>query len=776
MVDLIAFSLSLVIVGAIFYLATQSKMLRRPLCLIGLGVVVAISLHSLAEYLQFLDLIPIDLLIIIMPIFISIGCIAIVLGALSLRWRIMIPLKEIMRQLTQRDDKAFMPTDVNDINTNSELYVLYQTIVTQTNKLIGAHEQLKQINREQLEAERNKAVRRHTELVQAVDQLVFLLIQVSSGQFNITFPEGLIEGPLKNVVITVKSMLTKLAATTISKNWFEVMVSSIGDAVISTDEKSTVTFMNKEAEKLTGWTRDEVLNKKNISDIFCIINAKTREVADNPVERVMREETVVGLINHTFLIRRDGHEFPIDDSGAPIRNNKGEIIGAVLIFRDVSERYKKEQLLIKTEMELRQGKEFLQKVIDSVADTLVVRTPDYQIIMSNREYQNNYGEPDPKSDHMYCCQLSHARETPCDGPHDVCSLRECIETKQIMRAVRTHFDQNNNCKIIELLTVPMLNEDGEVVQIIETGHDITELKQTEELLRIRSTELSQVNKALKEEQSQLIQAQKLASIGQLAAGIAHEINTPIQYVGDNTHFLQDSFKKILSFSQKTKILVEAVAENKVTNDLLHEVQEVYLKSDMDYLCEEIPNAISQSLEGNNRVAEIVLAMKEFAHPGGQEKTPVDLNRAIQTTITVARNEWKYVAEMETDFVPTLPLVPCMPGEINQVFLNLIVNAAHAIQEKVGDGSKDKIHIQTKNDEDWVEIRVSDTGNGIPEAVKNRIFDPFFTTKEVGKGSGQGLALVRSVIVDKHQGMIDFETTLGEGTTFIVKLPLQQALR
>jgi signal transduction histidine kinase len=168
-------------------------------------------------------------------------------------------------------------------------------------------------------------------------------------------------------------------------------------------------------------------------------------------------------------------------------------------------------------------------------------------------------------------------------------------------------------------------------------------------------------------------------------------------------------------------------------------------------------------------------MKEFSHPGGREKTAVDINRAIENTVTVARNEWKYVAEMRTEFDEGLPPVPCLPGEFNQVILNMIINATHAIADIVGDGSngKGQITVSTRSVDGWAEVRISDTGGGIPEEVRDRIFDPFFTTKEVGRGTGQGLTIARSVIVDKHGGTISFETETGKGTTFIVRLPLEQ---
>jgi PAS domain S-box-containing protein len=272
--------------------------------------------------------------------------------------------------------------------------------------------------------------------------------------------------------------------------------------------------------------------------------------------------------------------------------------------------------------------------------------------------------------------------------------------------------------------------------------------------------------------AQLIQAQKLESIGQLAAGIAHEINTPTQYVGDNTRFLQDAFGDLSRLLEKYHQLLEAGCAGAITPGLVGEVRALEEEVDADYLVQEIPKAVRQSLEGIGRIAKIVQSMKDFAHPGQTEKQAADLNKAIESTITVARNEWKYVAEMRTDFDTALPPVPCLLSEFNQVVLNMIINAAHAIAGVVGDGAEGKgtITISTRHAGDWAEVRIGDTGTGIPEQVRSRIFDPFFTTKEVGKGTGQGLAISHSVVVEKHGGTIHFETEVGRGTTFIIRLP------
>jgi signal transduction histidine kinase len=275
-------------------------------------------------------------------------------------------------------------------------------------------------------------------------------------------------------------------------------------------------------------------------------------------------------------------------------------------------------------------------------------------------------------------------------------------------------------------------------------------------------------------EAQLVQAQKLESIGQLAAGIAHEINTPTQYVGDNTRFVKDSFAGIMQVLQDHAALLAAAQSNAVTPERLARSEQIIAAADLDYLCKQIPAALEETLEGVERVSKIVRAMKEFSHPGGREKTPADLNRAIESTATVAHNEWKYVAELKLELEPDLPVVPCFLGEFNQCILNLIVNAAHAIGDvvKKNPGTKGLITVQTRREGDHVEVRVADTGTGIPEAVRPKIFEQFFTTKEVGKGTGQGLAMIYASIVKSHGGTVAFETELGGGTTFIIRLPLK----
>ncbi len=272
--------------------------------------------------------------------------------------------------------------------------------------------------------------------------------------------------------------------------------------------------------------------------------------------------------------------------------------------------------------------------------------------------------------------------------------------------------------------------------------------------------------------AQSMLSSKMESIGQLAAGIAHEINTPIQYVGDNLEFIKRSFETMKFIDQLQQDLIESSKHSSRKATIIKEQRAL---KQVEYFLNEVPLAVEESLDGVERVRKIVQAIREFSHPSQKMNALADVNKGILTTITISKNEWKYCADLETQLDPNLPLIWCKIDELNQVLLNLIVNAAHAIQEKQknGDAAKGKITIQTRQDKDSLLIEVSDSGCGIPESLINRIFDPFFTTKDVGKGTGQGLSLAHNIIVNHHQGSIRVKSTVNIGSTFTIQLPIDQ---
>jgi len=274
---------------------------------------------------------------------------------------------------------------------------------------------------------------------------------------------------------------------------------------------------------------------------------------------------------------------------------------------------------------------------------------------------------------------------------------------------------------------------------------------------------------------QLAQTSRLESLGQLSAGIAHELNTPVQYVRDNTQFVHESCNQVIDILRRVNDLLATPTgpPERVTAFVRRELAEV----DIDFLGQEVPSALEQSLEGLDRVTQIVRAMKEFSHPGSG-RNPTDLNRLVETTAQVSRSEWRYIADLELDLDPDLERVPCIEGEVKQALLNIVVNAAHAIQERQErregrdtGAARGRILIRTRRRDHEAEITVQDDGIGMTDTVKEKIFDPFFTTKDVGRGTGQGLNLAHGSIVGKHSGRFEVRSSPGQGSTFTILLPL-----
>ncbi len=287
--------------------------------------------------------------------------------------------------------------------------------------------------------------------------------------------------------------------------------------------------------------------------------------------------------------------------------------------------------------------------------------------------------------------------------------------------------------------VPLRDENGMVIGLIGVGFDITDRKLAEQ---------------------RLAAGEKLESIGRLAAGVAHEINTPIQFLNDSVYFIREAMQDLMAHNARLTARLAALLPAPPEKD-----------ENIADLEVELPPALDRVVDGLARIAEIVRSMKEFSHADQEEMSRVDLNRAIMSTLVIARTEYKYVADVETDLAKELPFVTCHGGQINQVVLNLVVNAAHAIEDVVKrTGGKGSIKVKTCVENEQVVISISDTGNGIPEPIRKRIFDPFFTTKEVGKGTGQGLSIAHNVI-KSHGGKLEFETEIGKGTTFYVRLPI-----
>jgi two-component system, NtrC family, sensor kinase len=408
------------------------------------------------------------------------------------------------------------------------------------------------------------------------------------------------------------------------------------------------------------------------------------------------------------------------------------------------------QVLERT-LELREKQAIFELILENATDLIAVVDAAGRRVYNSPSYRTVLGL-DPEA----------MRNTPSLGeihPDDRPAVEQAIETARATGrgalAVYRMRHQDGSWRTLESCAGVVREPDGRLACFVIVARDVTQRREFELKLQL---------------------GQKLESIGRLAAGIAHEINTPTQYIADNTRFLVEGFQQFALVLEKYRGWRERLAADPDHATAAGELEQAETAADLGYLATEIPRALQQNLEGLGRVSRIVLSLKEFSHPNSPDKAPADLNRAIETAVAVCRHEWKYVADVATEFDPELPPVPCILDEFNQVMLNLLVNAAHTIGDalKKRGEKRGTITVRTRHQEQHVVVEVSDTGMGIPPELHGRMFEPFFTTKEVGKGTGQGLAIVHAVVVKHHGGTVDFATEPGKGTTFRLRLPVAGA--
>lgn len=526
------------------------------------------------------------------------------------------------------------------------------------------------------------------------------------------------------------------------------------DCVVMMDASERILEFNPAAEQTFGYRRDEVLGQP-MADM--LIPAALRDPFRSNLKRFLAtgSERVFDQRVEVTAMRKGGLEFPIEAAISVARQGGEPTFTAVL--HDITQRKQDHQELLRQTAYLEHAVAALERVRERERQVLAA-IPSIFIGLDDNGIVTHWN---PAAEKQFDLPVEQVIGKPLGAlaigwPADRIAeaIARCSQLNEAVRFDDLRVADSQGRERILALTINRTESRANVdCGVVVVGTDVTDRKAME---------------------VQLMLAQKMESIGQLAAGIAHEINTPTQYVSDNTRFLRDAFNDFKQLLDRYEPLRAAARQGPVPASMIEELDRFVVDVDLAFLTAETPKAIEQSLEGLNRVAEIVRAMKQFSHPDQDEPELADLNKAIQNTVTVARNEWKYVAEVELDLDPDLPAVPCLAGRFNQVILNLIVNAAQAIADVVGDGSggKGKIRITTRKAGEHVEIRVADTGPGIPAKIRNRIFDPFFTTKQVGKGTGQGLAIAHNIIVEQHGGAIDLESEEGKGATFLLRLPLQ----
>ncbi|MEO5806714.1 PAS-domain containing protein [Devosia sp.] len=455
----------------------------------------------------------------------------------------------------------------------------------------------------------------------------------------------------------------------------------------------------------------------------------------------------------------DTEEVIIDASGStkwmsstkvPLRNEQNEIVGLVGIARDITPRKELETARKALELQAAQSVQRLNTTLENFPGGICMFNKDFVLTVANRGFYDITQLDEhwfPVGSTLQDIFRFHAtRGEYGEGDVDDLVAQRMDDARMLTASKFLHIRPLDGVTL-EYSRTPL--EQGGYVLTVE---DITQKLASDQQKAQLERELSH--------------AQKMESLGTLASGVAHEINTPIQYVGDNIRFAQDSFDQLVGLLKKCRGALAASGSIEAIAEIDKDARQI----DLDFLIDEVPQSLSQSLEGIAQVASIVKAIKEFSHPGQEDAVDADINAVIETTLVVSRNQWKYVAEVAVDFDTTLPLVNCHPGDINQVILNLVVNAAQAIGEKGKEGPG-RIEVSTRRAQGFVEISVRDNGCGIPPHVINRIFDPFFTTKDVGKGTGQGLAICFAIVTGKHGGTIDCVSAPGEGTTFTVRLPI-----
>ena len=520
----------------------------------------------------------------------------------------------------------------------------------------------------------------------------------------------------------------------------QLVLDSTEEAILGMDLKGNCTFSNRACLKLLGYQTSDLLGK-NLHQLLhhTAVDGSPVRAEQCLIQRALSRGECIHA-DQEIAWKADGTSFYSEYWSHPIWED-GKPVGCVVALVDITNRKL-------TEDALRAAHAESELFINSVPSILIGTDATGHITRWNVAAANTFALPAAEVRHkpLHECGIRWAL------PGMETEITAWLRAEEGNRRVDLPFEKDGARRFLGATVNRVTFADDKSAGLLITGTDITDRRHLEVQLR---------------------QAQKLEAIGQLAAGIAHEINTPTQYVGDNTTFIKDSWPAISDLARAAQRLDRESRDGTISPESSELLRRCIEGADLEYLLDEIPKAIQQSLEGVQRVAKIVHAMKEFSHPGSEEKSEIDINRAIETTITVARNEWKYVCEVETHFETGLPFIPCHAGEFNQVILNLLINAAHAIRQVVGDGSgkKGKIEITTRQEQGWAEIAIHDTGAGIPEEIQSRIFEPFFTTKPVGQGTGQGLALAHTIVVRKHGGRIWFESVVGKGTTFFIRLPI-----
>ena len=557
------------------------------------------------------------------------------------------------------------------------------------------------------------------------------------------FWEDLIISPIKDKngkiinYLAIKEDITQRKKSDKETRLLAHSIASISECVSIIDENNKIIFVNEAFLSTYGYSKEDVIGKS----ISIVRSGGTEGFIESEVRDGMADNSQAGWTGEVINKKMDGTTFPVLLSTSIVKDDKGVPIALISVAIDITKRKRTEEELLKLNLIqsliLENSSLGIAFVRNRICEWVNIRvceimrvSLDEIIGAPTRDIYPSLEEYDEFDKNAYFA-LAHGEQSD--------------NTIQLKRKDGTMFW----CRLIGKALVPSNPAEGSIWML----EDITD-------------------KMLNE--SRRAVSQKLESIGQLAAGIAHEINTPMQYIDNNNTFLQDSISSLHSYILALKQIVKSSCKD-VNSHIDKQIENLESQYELNYLLDEIPKAIEQTGTGILRITNIVKAMKDFAHPGTKEKSYYNINHGIEVTCTIAHNEWKYIAELELNLSDKLPMIYCLQDELNQVILNMIINATHSIEEKNGKNSpvKGKITIDTYQDNEFAVIKITDTGMGIKKEHQERIYDLFFTTKEVGKGTGQGLSISHDVITNKHNGTISLESEYGKGTTFTLKFPVNK---
>lgn len=539
------------------------------------------------------------------------------------------------------------------------------------------------------------------------------------------------------------------------------------DAVIMIDEKGRVVYWSPSAEKTFGYAAGEVQGR-DVHRLLMPSRYGEKQKQGFSAFRVSGKGHAVGRVLEMTALHREGREIPVEIAVSPIKVGSGYWASAII--RDITERKEAKEILerkvtertaelqavnkvlqeeigerLRAEEALAEEKEFLQVTLESIGEGVIITDRQGQVRMLNRRAEAICAREEAGARGRPLAEVltfAHDDSRQGKGADGDPLQRLGVPRAPAEGIYRGLLAADGTRKLLSCHGTVIRDREGDCIGYVVSFQDVTLLKKLEARLAL---------------------TRKLESIGQLAAGVAHEMNTPMQYIGDNTRFLKDAFMA----------LSEALCVGQSRESCLENASARPEDGELHYYLSEGPLAIDQTLEGIDRIVRLISAMKTLSRSSTRGKEPADLNRAISDAVIVSRNEWKYKAEIKEDLDPSLPLVSCNIDEITQVLLNLIVNAAHAVNDCVDEGRYDggEIRLSSRREADRVIIEVADNGCGIPEQYLEQVFDPFFTTKEVDQGSGQGLMIAHDLVVNKHGGDIEVQSEAGRGTVFTITLPL-----